>query len=108
VGLLERSDLLKIVTPPSLSLTVFRIDPAPNSLKNRVFALEELNDINKRFYGRLSARNDILLTQTILNGVFCIRLAIGAVRTESYHIQRAYDLLEKEAVLTLEAWERKE
>ena len=42
-----------------------------------------------------------MLTQTELNGVFCIRFAIGAIRTEVCHIEQAYHLLQKEAELVL-------
>jgi aromatic-L-amino-acid/L-tryptophan decarboxylase len=68
--------------------------------------MSSLNNLNRLFYGRISARDDILLTQTVLNGVFCIRLAVGAARTDSIHIQKAYDLLNKEAELTIETWEQ--
>ncbi|KAF5386192.1 hypothetical protein D9615_002288 [Tricholomella constricta] len=101
-----KSETLSLVTPPSLALTVFRLDPKPKSLDQPPLSLESLNNLNRLFYGRISARNDILLTQTVLNGVHCIRFAVGAARTEAPHIQQACDLLCKEADLTLEAWEQ--
>ncbi|KAF8070404.1 pyridoxal phosphate-dependent transferase [Lyophyllum atratum] len=100
------SDELSLVTPPSLALTVFRLDPKPKSSDQSSLSLESLNNLNRLFYGRISARNDILLTQTVLNGVYCIRLAVGAARTETSHIQQACELLHKEAELSLEAWEQ--
>ncbi|KAG5645416.1 hypothetical protein DXG03_006240 [Asterophora parasitica] len=102
----EKSDYLSLVTPPSLALTVFRLDPKPKSPDQPALSTESLNNVNRLFYGRISTRDDILLTQTVLNGVHCIRLAVGAARTESVHIQKACDLLHKEAQLTLEAWEQ--
>jgi aromatic-L-amino-acid decarboxylase len=50
-----------------------------------------------QFYARISARNNILLTRTMLNGVFCIRFAVGVQRTDEEHIRRAFDLLCAEA-----------
>jgi aromatic-L-amino-acid decarboxylase len=67
---------------------------------------ESLNNLNRLFFGRISARDDIMLTQTVLNGVYCIRLAVGAARTNETHIKHACDLLYKEAELTIEAWEQ--
>ncbi|GLB37364.1 putative pyridoxal-dependent decarboxylase conserved domain containing protein [Lyophyllum shimeji] len=102
---IAESDLLSLVTPPSLALSVFRLEPKPKSPDKPLLSLESLNNLNKLFYGRISARNDILLTQTVLNGVHCIRFAVGAARTEASHIKQACELLHKEAELTLEAWE---
>lgn len=45
----------------------------------------------------MSARNDIFLTQTILNGAFCIRFSIGAELTTEDDICRAVDTLIEEA-----------
>lgn len=91
-----------LVTQPSLALTVFRLQPETE----QPLALQALNDLNRIFYGRLSARRDIHLTQTQLNGVFCIRLAIGAVRTDESHIKHAYDVLVEEAGQAIEAWKQ--
>ena len=78
----------------------------PTTPGQKALSLESLNNLNRLFYGRISARHDIILTQTVLNGVYCIRFAVGAARTEASHIQQACELLQKEAGLTLEAWEQ--
>lgn len=103
---ISKSNILALVTPPSLALTVFRLEPKPKSPEQPAFSLESLNNLNMLFYGRISARHDIYMTQTVLNGVHCIRLAVGAVRTESVHIQHAFEILQKEAKLALEAWKQ--
>ncbi len=66
-----------------------------------------MNELNQAFYSHLSSRNDILLTQTVLNGVFCIRLAIGAERTRIDDIHRAYEILVEEAGKIVEEWKAK-
>ncbi|KAF8971067.1 pyridoxal phosphate-dependent transferase [Flammula alnicola] len=104
--LVEESETLSLVTAPSLALTVFRIVPKPDSEKQAVLSTESLNELNRLFFGRLSARTDILLTQTTLNGVFCIRLAVGAARTTEQHILNAYNLLSKEAESAIETWDQ--
>lgn len=45
-----------------------------------------------------------MLTQTTLNGIFCIRLAVGAARTEPQHIEAACALIEAEAKVAVEVW----
>lgn len=45
-----------------------------------------------------------MLTQTILNGVYCIRLAVGAARTNETHIKKACELLDREAKLAIAAY----
>jgi len=42
-----------------------------------------------------------MLTQTSLNGVFCVRFAVGAART-----QEAYNIIIKEAKFAVETWEQ--
>ena len=66
----------------------------------------ELNDLNRTFYARLAARSDIAITHTDLNGVFCVRMAIGAERTEEGDIDKALTLIEEEARVVLSEWGR--
>jgi aromatic-L-amino-acid decarboxylase len=61
--------VLELVTPPSFSLSVFRI--APSAVPG--ISADELNELNERYYQRLNERKDIMLTQTKLDGVHCIR-----------------------------------
>jgi aromatic-L-amino-acid decarboxylase len=56
-----------------------------------------MNTVNQAFHARLLARNDILLTQTILNRIFCIRFAIGCERTREGDIYRAVEIIVEEA-----------
>ncbi|KAG9102848.1 hypothetical protein FRC06_000962 [Ceratobasidium sp. 370] len=62
------------------------------------------NALNRAFYARLSARKTLLLTQTDLAGTFCVRFAVGAVRTEERHVREAVDILVEEAQATLREW----
>ena len=95
-----------LVTNPSLALTVFRLVPGSETDDQPASRLsfESLNELNRRFYSRISARNDIMMTQTNLNGIFCIRFVTGATRTTEVHVYAAYDILCKEAEATLELW----
>lgn len=106
VELIATSDILSLVTTPSLALSVFRLVPKTTSSETGSLPPESLNDLNRIFFGRISTRHDILLTQTSLNGIFCIRLAVGAARTDETHINHAYEIICKEAEWALENWEQ--
>ncbi|KAJ6558468.1 pyridoxal phosphate-dependent transferase [Mycena vulgaris] len=96
-ALLAQSALLVLVAPPALALTVFRLAPAH-------FAAADLNALNAAFFARLAVRPDLALTQTVLNGVFCVRFAVGAARTTEVHVRAAFDAIEEEARAALEEW----
>ena len=116
---LAESNFLELFTEPSLSLSLFRISPSalsslassttislpanPSqppttslSIQNES-TLESVNRFTKVLYSRLCSRNDILLTQTDLNGVFCIRFVVGAERTNDEDVHRAASIIIEEA-----------
>jgi aromatic-L-amino-acid/L-tryptophan decarboxylase len=80
------------VTPPSFALTVFRL--LPGSAGNTE-ELDDVNTLNKAFYSDLQSRPDLALTQTLLGGVFCVRFAVGAARTEQKDIDKAWTIIEE-------------
>jgi aromatic-L-amino-acid/L-tryptophan decarboxylase len=102
-NLVDASDELSLVTKPSLALTVFRVVPKLQENQSPL-STESLNDLNRVFFGRLSHRHDIMLTQTSLNGIFCVRFAVGAARTNEKHIQGAYNIIIQEAKSAHETW----
>jgi len=65
----EHPELLELVTQPSFSLSVFRIAPAAVP----ELSADELNDLNQLYHRRLDERKDLILTQTKLDDVHCIR-----------------------------------
>jgi aromatic-L-amino-acid/L-tryptophan decarboxylase len=105
VDLVQKSDILELVTEPSLALSVFRLNPYIGSSAR--CSLTDLNDLNCVFYDRILARHDILLTQTVLNGVTCVRFAIGVPRTEETHIDQAFKLLQEEGRIAIREWKAK-
>jgi aromatic-L-amino-acid decarboxylase len=102
--LIRNSDKFSLVTQPSLTLSVFRLVAKPKPDGQPALSLESLNDLNRMLFSRISARADIMLTQTSLNGIFCIRFAVGATRTTDIHVRAAYDIICKEAETALEMW----
>ncbi|KAJ7782853.1 pyridoxal phosphate-dependent transferase [Mycena metata] len=97
-----------LVTPPSLALTVFRAAPKSGDAtgaqaemekekKSAENELTHLNALNASFFARLARRPDLAITQTVLNGVFCVRFAVGAARTTEAHVRAAFEVIEEEA-----------
>jgi aromatic-L-amino-acid decarboxylase len=76
VSLVRADPLFELVTTPSFSLSVFRINPR----KQRVSG-DDLNELNRLFFRKITARTDIMLTQTDINGTFCIRSVFQTIRT---------------------------
>ena len=137
VSLIKQSKRLVLAAPPSLALTVFRMVPAawqkeaeqvkieqPAVSKAAdeavVHAASELtesktpNALTQALWDRLDRRRgELFLSQTSLNGVHCVRFAVGAARTEvsvpiidlakrltlaqEEHVRRAFSIMEEEA-----------
>jgi aromatic-L-amino-acid/L-tryptophan decarboxylase len=90
---------------PSFALTVFRLQPSPRTTTNpNLPPLDDLNALNKRFHTCLSQRTDILLTQTVLNGVFCVRFAVGARATEEGDVLKAWEVIKEEGEAAYREW----
>ncbi|KAK0432281.1 pyridoxal phosphate-dependent transferase [Armillaria borealis] len=103
VSLAKQSDTIEILVPHSLGLTVFRVQ----LLSQHRHSLESLNALNMTFFSRLTARDDIYLTQALLDGVVCIRLAAGAAQTEESHIQNAFGIVVKKVTLVIDEWKQR-
>ena len=91
--LVRRSELLELVSPPSYALSVFRMRQLPPGVSKDITQ----DSLTRQLYEQLSARKDLILTQTTLNGMFCIRFAVGAARTEVSHIEGAFAIICDEA-----------
>ncbi|KAG8927006.1 hypothetical protein FRC00_002394 [Tulasnella sp. 408] len=103
---IRESKKFEIVTPPCFALVVFRMvgnvtegSPPPS--------LAQLNSLNRLFHRRVSARPDIFIIQTDIEGMYCLRFVPGAERTEDRHIEAAVRLFEEEATKALREWEEK-
>ena len=81
----SRSDLFQVVAGgPRFGLVVFRIVGEGD---------EESSGRGKRIYEKVNASREIFLTGTVLDGVFCIRVATGGFRMEDVHVKRAFEIL---------------
>ncbi|KIJ40182.1 hypothetical protein M422DRAFT_49315 [Sphaerobolus stellatus SS14] len=87
--LVENSSDFQLVGRPFLSLAVFRLRPKDSLLFSVNADEQTLNDLNRIFHRKLLI-HDLFLTQTMLDGMFCIRFNVGATRTEERHIMNAW------------------
>ena len=75
-----------LCAPVPFSLVVFRYAPEGTTE-------EERNALNARILAKVNESGDVYLSHTKLGSRYVLRLAVGNVRTEWTHVERAWDLL---------------
>ncbi len=78
----------ELLAPVPFSVVCFRHRPAG-------FAGDDaaLDDLNARIMDAVNRTGEVFLSHTRLDGRFTIRLAVGNLRTEARHVERAWELL---------------
>lgn len=106
VSLIRTSPAFELVTTPSLALSVFRlVIPQSVFLAAEEDSLAAHNELNRAFHRCIEGASDkIFLTQTVLNGTFCIRFAVGAQRTRKEHIDAGWEVITTNASAVTEEW----
>jgi aromatic-L-amino-acid decarboxylase len=101
--LISATEDFEIITPPSLALLSFRLNPASLQLSD-----EALNRLNAALQSRLAHNPNIVLTQTVLKAasseIYCIRFALGQYRTTQKDVDEIWAVVVDEARLTLGGW----
>ncbi|MGZ4286284.1 MAG: aspartate aminotransferase family protein, partial [Solirubrobacteraceae bacterium] len=70
---------------------------APRRFSLVCFRLEGDDERNRRLLERVNASGEMFISQAVLKGRYVLRLAIGALRTTDADVQRAWDVLRREA-----------
>lgn len=78
------------VAPVPFSTVVFRYAP-------RGSGGDEQDEWNRAIMDRANQTGEIFLSHTVLNGRFCLRIALGNLRTRRRHVKRAWEILRKAA-----------
>ena len=83
-----------VSTSPPTSSSAATTSTTPSDEANPA-SLAVLNALNRALHHELqtSHHHQMLLTQTEIRGVFCLRFAVGAARTEEKDIKRAWEIL---------------
>jgi len=95
---IRASPIFELVTPPSFALTVFRLLPRS---ANTVGEPDSVNALNREFYSNLQSHSSLVLTQTLIGEVFCVRFAVGASMTEQSDIEGAWGVIKETGETTL-------
>jgi len=70
---------------------------APTPFSTVCFRLKGTNEENHMLLKRVNASGEVLLSSTVLNGRYCIRVAILNMSTTREHVQRAWELVRAHA-----------
>jgi aromatic-L-amino-acid/L-tryptophan decarboxylase len=76
------------LAPVPFSVVCFRARPS-----GRAWTEPELTALNERIMNAVNASGDVFISHTVLNGRFALRIAIGNLKTEQRHLDRAWELL---------------
>jgi aromatic-L-amino-acid/L-tryptophan decarboxylase len=81
----------ELVAPVPFSTVCFRWNPGSGAIE------AELDEHNASIMDTVNRTGEIFLSHTRLGGRFVIRLAVGNLRTEPRHVERAWELLREAA-----------
>jgi aromatic-L-amino-acid decarboxylase len=94
-GWVEADPDWELLAPVPFSTVCFRWHPADRTLTEAA-----LDEANAAIMDAVNATGEVFLSHTRLAGRFTIRVAIGNLRTEARHVERAWTLLREAA----ESW----
>jgi len=93
-GMIDNDDDFELIAPVPFSTVVFRWNPHQG--KN-THSTDELNSLNERLMNAINATGEVFLSHTKLRGIFCIRLAIGNIKTTRDDINLAWNIIRQQA-----------
>jgi aromatic-L-amino-acid/L-tryptophan decarboxylase len=81
------------IAPVPFSTVVFRLRPRGWEATD-----PRLDPLNERLLEAVNGSGEAFLSHVVLGGRYTLRLAIGNIRTEERHVQRAWEILRAEAL----------
>jgi aromatic-L-amino-acid decarboxylase len=81
---IESSEDWEMLAPVPFALVCFRACPRD---------VENLDELNERLMNEINASGLAYLSHTKLNGIYTLRVSIGAIRVEQKHIEKLWNLL---------------
>ena len=79
------------LAPVPFSVVCFRARPSSVDMDEAA-----LGALNARLLEAANATGEVFLSHTMLDGRYCIRLAIGHIRTTEVHVRRAWAILQEQ------------
>lgn len=91
----SRPDLFKIVTAPAFALTALQIvsSSSASASNNKNNSLAQANARTKAVYEAVYQQGEILVTSTIVEGLYIIRVVCANPKTEAKYLQLAFEIL---------------
>ena len=83
----DDSPNFEMLAPVPFALVCFRACP-----KN----VEDLDALNEKIMNEINASGEAYLSHTKLNNKFTLRLSVGSIRVEERHLQKVWDLLNRQ------------
>ncbi len=97
-GWIEADPDAELLFPVPFATVCFRMRPARyDGREGEPEVAGAIDRLNERVMNRVNDSGQIFLSHTKVDGVFVLRVAIGNVRTERRHIERAWELLQTAA-----------
>jgi aromatic-L-amino-acid decarboxylase len=81
---IESSEDWEMLAPVPFALVCFRACPRD---------VENLDELNERLMNEINASGLAYLSHTKLNGIYTLRVSIGAIRVEQKHIEKLWNIL---------------
>jgi aromatic-L-amino-acid decarboxylase len=80
----------ELLAPITFSTVCFRFRPLRISE-------QQLERLNRSLLDGVNDSGKVLLSHTVLNGKFTLRLSVGNIRTRQFHVDRAWELIRSKA-----------
>ena len=97
-GWIEQDADAQLLYPVPLGTVCFRMRPARFAGREGEPAVATAIDgLNEAVMNHVNDSGEIFLSHTRIDGTFVLRLAIGNIRTERRHVERAWELLRRAA-----------
>jgi aromatic-L-amino-acid/L-tryptophan decarboxylase len=85
------------LAPVPFSTVCFRWRPTELAQGNGTDREQTLDKLNEAILERVNRTGEAFLSHTRLDGKFTLRIAIGHLRTERRHVERAWELVREAA-----------
>ncbi len=89
---IDEHDDFERMAPTPFSTVCFRAHP------ENVTDTDELNKINERLLEAVNATREVFMSHTKLDEKYVLRVAIGNLRTEDRHVQKAWELIQTKLI----------
>ncbi|KAL8521936.1 hypothetical protein ACS0TY_012188 [Phlomoides rotata] len=91
-GFVEMDKRFEVVVPRHFSTVCFRLSPLVCGGEEQV-----ANDLSKKLLESINQSGKILMSHSVIGGIYVMRLSVGATLTEGRHVSFAWKLVKNQA-----------